>query len=154
MQEALANALGSGLSGADALVMTAAVADYRPAEPAASKMKRTGEAMTLELVPNKDLLAEVGAARVGSHPVLVGFALETDEGEALVAHARDKLSRKKVDFIVANSASAALGGETSRAILVTPSTTRDLGSVSKSVIADEILDFVLGRLHGRDAKGA
>ncbi len=154
MQEALASALGSGLSGADALVMTAAVADYRPAEPTASKMKRTGKPMTIDLVPNADLLAEIGAARTGPHPVLVGFALETDDGDALVAHARDKLAKKKVDLIVANTASVALGGENSHAILVTPNTTRDLGPVTKTDSAAEIHDFVRGRLGGRDAKGA
>jgi phosphopantothenoylcysteine decarboxylase/phosphopantothenate--cysteine ligase len=152
MQEALTDALGSGPSRADVLVMAAAVADYRPADPSTSKLKRTGEAMTLALVPNEDLLAQVGAARVGPHPVLVGFALETDDGAALVAHAREKLAKKKVDLIVANTASTALGGETSRAILVTSDTTRDLGSVSKAAVADEILDFVRDRLRGRRAQ--
>ena len=81
--------------------------------------------------------------------MLVGFALETDEGEALVAHARQKLAAKKVDLVVANSARLALGGEHSRATFVTTNTTRDLGAMTKAGIADEILDFVRDRVAGR-----
>ena len=144
MQQALATALAEGI---DALVMAAAVADFRPETPSTSKLKRKpGAVLTLELVANADLLAEIGAARAGTSPVLVGFALETEEGKALVALARKKLEAKKVDLIVANSASVALGGDDSHAVLVSSSRVRDLGPSSKGVIADEILDFIKGRL--------
>ncbi len=149
MGHALTAALGEGLAGADALVMAAAVADYRPGEASARKLKRVaGQGMTVELVPNADLLADIGAARAGlgaSQPVLVGFALETEHGAALVAEARKKLASKKVDLIVANAADVALGGDDSHASLVTASKARDLGPMSKRAIADEILDFVRDR---------
>jgi phosphopantothenoylcysteine decarboxylase/phosphopantothenate--cysteine ligase len=146
MQKALMKVLGPKLDGADALIMAAAVADYRPKEASVAKKKRTDEGMTLDLVPNPDLLAAIGASRSGGKPVLVGFALETDDGDALIAHARAKLARKKVDLVVANSANVALGGETSRVILVTESHARHVGPTGKGEIADEILDFVRGRL--------
>jgi phosphopantothenoylcysteine decarboxylase/phosphopantothenate--cysteine ligase len=146
MQAALDAAQRDSLLGADAVIMAAAVADYRPKEPSATKRKRTQEGITLELVPNPDLLAAIGAARTGKRPVLVGFALETDEGAALVAHAREKLAKKKVDLVVANSASVALGGEDSRVVLVTEGHARQVGPAPKGEIAEEILDFVRGRL--------
>jgi phosphopantothenoylcysteine decarboxylase/phosphopantothenate--cysteine ligase len=146
MQAALTAALGENLEAADALVMAAAVADYRPKDASVGKRKRTDEGITLELVPNPDLLAAIGAARKGPKPVLVGFALETEEGEALIQHAREKLARKKVDLVVANTAAVALGGEDSRVVLVTESHARHVGPTGKGEIAEEILDFVRGRL--------
>lgn len=85
---------------ADAAILCAAVADYRPASLAAEKIKRenTGE-MTLRLVPNKDIAAALGEMKQ-LHQRLVGFALETNDG---VHHATEKLARKKLDFIVLNS---------------------------------------------------
>src|SRR6202000_3363023 len=69
---ALWQALGDDLAGADALIMSAAVADYRPAEQHAQKQKRTADTMTLALVPNPDLLAEVGLARAGARRPVLG----------------------------------------------------------------------------------
>ncbi len=85
---------------ADAAILCAAVADYRPASLSTEKIKRedTGE-MTLRLVPNKDIAAALGEMKQ-PHQRLVGFALETNDG---VHHATDKLARKKLDFIVLNS---------------------------------------------------
>lgn len=85
----------------DVLVMAAAVADYRPRHDAGSdaKIRRTESALTLELEPTPDLLADC-AARRRAGQTLVGFALEPRE--RLVASARDKLLRKGVDAIVAN----------------------------------------------------
>jgi phosphopantothenoylcysteine decarboxylase/phosphopantothenate--cysteine ligase len=145
MQRAVTAALGDDLSGADALVMAAAVADFRPATPSVEKVKRGDGGLTLELVPNPDILAGIGAARTGAAPVLVGFALETAEGKALVALAREKLEKKRVDLVVANSAAVALGGEDSQATLVSATNARDLGPRSKAEIADAILDFIRDR---------
>lgn len=85
---------------ADAAILCAAVADYRPEKAAAEKIKReaTGE-MCLRLVPNPDIAAALGAVKRAGQ-VLVGFALETSDEEA---HAADKLERKNLDFIVLNS---------------------------------------------------
>src|SRR5262249_48074104 len=88
MQTALGDAFGEHLDRADALVMSAAVADYAPREPHTHKMKKAGDTMSLELTRNPDLLATIGAARAGSRPVLVGFAVETADDDVLVAYAQ------------------------------------------------------------------
>ena len=136
MRAALWAALGQDLSGADALVMAAAVADHRPAQIAASKIKKTDASASIELVKNPDLLGEVGVARAAGaagrrasappagpalplRPVLVGFAVETSGGDALVAYARRKLEEKRVDLVVANEAREAFGREDNRVVLVT-----------------------------------
>ena len=96
--------------------------------------------VALELVPNPDLLAEIGAARQGARPYLVGFALETLDGEALVARARDKLLRKKVDLVVANRAADAFDRDDNRAVLVTRRDAEKLPVMPKRALADRILD--------------
>jgi phosphopantothenoylcysteine decarboxylase/phosphopantothenate--cysteine ligase len=126
----------------DAIVMTAAVADYRPAEQHTQKLKKT-DTLTLELVKNPDILAELGAARAGSRPVLVGFALETQN---VIAYARGKLEKKRIDLVVANHASDGLGGDTNVATLVHASGEDALGKLSKLQLADRIWDAVLERL--------
>ncbi len=126
----------------DAIVMTAAVADYRPREYATQKIKKTDE-LTLELVKNPDILAELGASRTTARPVLVGFALETND---VVAYARDKLVRKRVDLVVANHPDDGLGGDTNVATLVHADGDEALGELTKHELADRILDWVAGRL--------
>lgn len=151
MREALWEALGPELDGADALIMSAAVADYRPAQEHAAKVKRSAESMALELVPNPDLLAEIGAARAGrgqGRPVLVGFAVETDTDERVIAAARGKLQAKQVDMVVANHARDSFGRDDNRAFLVTHQAADALGVLSKLDLADRILDRVAA-LSGR-----
>lgn len=92
---------------ADAFIATAAVADYRVEQPAAQKIKRSAEALTLQLVPNPDIVAEV--ARHAQRPALVvAFAAET---EHVVENARGKLARKGVDLVCANRVGADCGFE-------------------------------------------
>jgi phosphopantothenoylcysteine decarboxylase/phosphopantothenate--cysteine ligase len=146
MQVALERALAEGPSGADALVMCAAVSDYRPRLLSSTKLKRSAAALQLELVPNPDLLAEVGAARVGRKPFLLGFAVETAQGEQLVAAGRSKLVQKRVDAIVANSAQDALGTDQTRAVLVTAASEQPLGPGSKAAVADDIIAFLSAQL--------
>lgn len=142
MRDALASALGPDLSAADALIMSAAVADYRPVEMASEKIKKRGEMIGLELTKNPDLLAEIGNRRKGKEPILVGFALETGSTEQVIAYARRKLAEKSVDFIVANHASDALGTTTNLATLVSQGDDEALSSMKKSELADTILDRV------------
>jgi phosphopantothenoylcysteine decarboxylase/phosphopantothenate--cysteine ligase len=147
MRAALWDAMGSDLSGVDALVMAAAVADHRPAAASPTKLKKTGERVTLELVRNPDLLAEVGAARAGKkRPVLVGFAVETGGDEALVAYAQGKLKDKQVDLVVGNAAGESFGREQNRAVLVTSTEAHALPAMPKSSLADVLLDRVRGLL--------
>jgi phosphopantothenoylcysteine decarboxylase/phosphopantothenate--cysteine ligase len=92
----------------DAVVMAAAVADFRPAEAVRGKLSRRDQATTsLALTPNPDVLAGLGAARQGLHPLLVGFSAEVGlTGPALIARAHAKLKEKRCDVIIANDVSA------------------------------------------------
>ena len=80
-------------------ILAAAVADYRPAHVATEKIKKKDERMTIELVKNPDIAAELGRRKQATQR-LIGFALETAAGEA---NAKDKLKRKNLDFIVLNT---------------------------------------------------
>jgi len=153
MRSTLWSVLGDDLQGADALVMCAAVADYRPRTAAEHKLKR-GDELRLDLVPNPDLLAEIGAARGGTTPVLVGFALETGDDDALSASARGKLQRKKVDLVVANAAAESLGRDDNRVLLVTDTETTPLPTLPKEAIAHQLLDWVGARLDALTAPPA
>lgn len=134
----------SAVSGADALLMAAAVADYRPAQPIADKMrKEAAEALTLSLVRTADILAEV------PHTLLkVGFAAEP--GESLLGRARDKLRRKDLDLIVANDIMAADSGfevDTNRVVLIDrEGQAESLPLMSKRDVAHKILDRVVSLL--------
>ena len=86
---------------ADVVVMAAAVADYRPATPAADKIKKSGEARTITLEPTPDILTELGGS--GAAGTLVGFAAETSD---VLANAEAKLRAKGADLIVVNDVSA------------------------------------------------
>jgi phosphopantothenoylcysteine decarboxylase/phosphopantothenate--cysteine ligase len=125
----------------DAVVMAAAVSDYRPRAPSSAKLKRTAESMTLELRANPDILAEMGARRGAKRtPLLVGFCVETHD---LAAAARAKLAAKRCDLLVANLAGDALGLETTRVEIHRPRG-RPLGPFAgpKDAVADSILDVV------------
>ncbi len=145
MKDAMWAACGKALDGIDLLVMSAAVADYRPATTSASKMKKEGDTASIALVKNPDLLAEMGAARASNlAPVLVGFAVETGTDDEVVAYAKGKLAKKKVDLVVANAAQDAFGGDLNRATLVSKNgQARALPRMTKRELADAILDATL-----------
>jgi phosphopantothenoylcysteine decarboxylase/phosphopantothenate--cysteine ligase len=149
MRLALFQALGADLTGADALIMAAAVADFRPVTTSPEKLRREGEGLTLDLVPNPDLLAEVGRARRGERPVLVGFALETSSDEKAVASARGKLMAKRVDLVVANRAHESVGLDETRVLLVGARTCEIIERTPKRVAADRLLDWVSAELAQR-----
>jgi phosphopantothenoylcysteine decarboxylase/phosphopantothenate--cysteine ligase len=130
--------------GADAVVMAAAVADFRPADPKPEKIKKAaGEgAPDLALVRNPDLLAAIGATRAAVGAVLVGFALETGADDAVVAYARKKLHEKRVDLVVANRADEALGGESSRVAFVSEAGASWLPKAEKTQLSRAIVDAV------------
>jgi phosphopantothenoylcysteine decarboxylase/phosphopantothenate--cysteine ligase len=89
----------------DIFVATAAVADYRPAEPAGSKIKKAADALEIRLVRNPDILAEVAA--LPKPPFTLGFAAETNDVEQ---YARGKLKDKRLDMIAANRVGGDSGG--------------------------------------------
>ena len=130
----------------DAVVMAAAVADYRPARRLEHKLKKGEGPVRLQLERNPDILAELGARRGGAaRPVLVGFAVESGDLEAA---ARDKLRRKRVDLVVANHADVGFGGEQNEALLVTEEGVRPTGRIDKRALADLLLVEVAERLAG------
>jgi phosphopantothenoylcysteine decarboxylase/phosphopantothenate--cysteine ligase len=128
---------------ADAIVMAAAVADYRPADPSEHKIKKTDGPASLALVRNPDILAGLGAWRTGARPVLVGFAVETKD---VVESARGKLTKKKVDLVVANEASVSFEKETNRVTFVDANGAEPLPELDKHEVADRILDRIAQRL--------
>jgi phosphopantothenoylcysteine decarboxylase/phosphopantothenate--cysteine ligase len=138
---------------ADALVMAAAVADFRPRSAADRKLTR-GEGMTIELEPTEDILAEVGARarELALRPVIVGFAAETGSLE----RAPDKLRRKGADLLVANDVSepgSGFGTETNRVVILAADGSRDdLPLLTKREVADRLLDRVVALLDVRDAR--
>jgi phosphopantothenoylcysteine decarboxylase / phosphopantothenate---cysteine ligase len=139
-------AVSAAAEGADAIVMAAAVADFRPARPSATKIKKAdGATPAIDLVQNPDILAGLGARFAGAkRPVRIGFALETGE---LVAASRSKLAAKGAQLIVGNLADDALGGEENTAVLVDDAgLERHTGRLQKRALADLILDWLAARL--------
>ncbi|MEL7146687.1 MAG: bifunctional phosphopantothenoylcysteine decarboxylase/phosphopantothenate--cysteine ligase CoaBC, partial [Bacteroidota bacterium] len=82
----------------DIAIFAAAVADYRPKDPATQKIKKTGDEMTINLIKNKDIAFEMG--KLKKHQINIGFALETENEQE---HALAKLTKKNFDLIVLNS---------------------------------------------------
>lgn len=142
-------ALGDAVRDADVVVMTAAVADYRPADVVSHKLKRAelGARTQLELVANPDLLAELGKRRgAAPRPVLVGFAAETDD---VVANARAKLDSKRCDLVVANDVAepgAGFAVDTNHVTLVDREAAVDVPPGPKTEVAHRILDRVVALL--------
>jgi phosphopantothenoylcysteine decarboxylase/phosphopantothenate--cysteine ligase len=125
---------------ADIVVMTAAVADFRPSSVASSKIKKGGSVPEVVLEPTADILAALGAAKRPGQ-VLVGFAAETDDVEA---NARGKLVRKNLDLIVANDVSApGVGFEhdtNAVTIFAADGPVTKVALASKATIANAVLD--------------
>ena len=124
-------------------ILSAAVADYRPAETADHKLKKQGDSgMTLELVQNPDILATLGTLKTDSQ-TLVGFALETDNE---LANAQSKLQRKNLDYIVLNSlrdAGAGFGVDTNKVTILSRDGRREESPLlSKHEIARLIVNIV------------
>jgi phosphopantothenoylcysteine decarboxylase / phosphopantothenate---cysteine ligase len=122
-----------------ALVMAAAIADFRPANPASNKLKKNSRGLDLKMVSIADELPRLAAKR-GSR-VMIGFAAETND---LEANARDKLKRKGLDLIVANDVTqegAGFGVDTNIVTLITPDgVALSHPKLSKDGVADLILD--------------
>ena len=129
-------------AGADVVIQAAAPADYRAREVSPTKIKRTGETLMVELVPNPDIAAALGE-RKRAGQTLVGFAAETND---VVANAQGKLRRKSLDLIVANDVTMAGAGfdvDTNIITLIDAGSTRELPLMTKREAADRILDRVL-----------
>jgi len=121
---------------ADALIMAAAVADYRPATTAESKLKKgAAPRLTLELIRNPDILSEAKGDLIK-----VGFAAES---ENLIQNATAKLKEKRLDLIVANDITS-IGADTNKVVLIDRQGNKeDLPLLPKSEVAHKILDKVV-----------
>lgn len=124
--------------GSDGAVMCAAVADYTPKEVATQKLKKSDDDLRIELRRTKDIAATLGREKGGR--VLVGFALESNDGEA---HAQKKLREKALDFIVLNSLQdkgAGFGVDTNKVTFIDSEGKEELPLMSKSEVAARIAD--------------
>ncbi len=145
--EELRKATLDAAADADAVVMAAAPADFRPAEYADSKIKKAqdGSAPVLRLVTNPDIAAELGERKPAGQ-VLVAFAAETDD---ILANARSKLARKRADLIVVNEVGRdKVFGRDRNAVTVLGSdgSTTLVPEAAKEEIADAVWDLVVARL--------
>jgi phosphopantothenoylcysteine decarboxylase / phosphopantothenate---cysteine ligase len=135
---------------ADVVVMAAAVADYRPAASAASKLKKDDQPLTVTLEPTADVLAELVAGR-RPQQVVVGFAAETGDADAdWREHGRRKHARKKCDVLVVNEVGEGLAfGTADNAVMILSTgaagepVEHEVGRSSKRVVADAVWDAVV-----------
>ncbi len=147
--EDLRTAVLAAAADADAVVMAAAVADFRPATRAASKLKKTdADPEPVALVRNPDVLAEAVAARPAGQ-VVVGFAAETDDA---LANGRAKLARKGCDLLVVNEVGEGLAFEVednAAVVLGADGSETEIPRASKDAVAHAVWDLVAARLSDR-----
>lgn len=138
--EEMYNAAIEEFPNVDAAILCAAVADYRPAEVADTKIKRhDDEDLTLRLLPNKDIAAELGR-RKQQNQRLVGFALETNDEEI---NAQKKLAKKNLDFIVLNSTrneGTTFRSDDNQISIISDKGKKDFAKKPKSEVARDIID--------------
>jgi phosphopantothenoylcysteine decarboxylase/phosphopantothenate--cysteine ligase len=145
----MAKAVSDALPSADVLVMAAAPADFRPAKPAAAKIKKGRGVPTIDLEQTEDILKST-IARRKKKSFIVGFALETSDG---LTNAREKLKSKELDMVVLNDATepgAGFGVDTNRVTVIgRMSGDEELPLMSKADVAEALLDRVEKELSGR-----
>lgn len=143
----LQEAVETAIDQADALIMAAAVADFRPETAMDRKVKKTDDEdnWTIRLVKNPDILASVQRDKL----LKIGFAAETDD---LVENAQGKLERKGLAMIIANDAVATIGSPNSAATIITRGggTPEALPEMSKTALASEIMDRVVALHNQKD----
>ena len=144
------NAVLREVVGVDIFISTAAVADYKPAQPAEQKIKKHSEKLDLNMERTVDVLATVAAR--ADRPFVVGFAAET---ESVEQHARAKLLKKNLDMIAANEVGhdKAFDCEDNQLIVLWRNGREDLGKASKLVLARELIDRI-AKSHAICAAGA
>ena len=130
---------------ADAAILCAAVADFKPAAVAAQKIKREGDGLTLKLAATHDIAAALGREKKGNQ-VLVGFALETNNEET---NAQKKLESKNLDFIVLNSLrneGTCFGTDNNMVSIISATEKRQFGFKSKAEVAKDIVEYLCERM--------
>ncbi len=140
--EEMADAVEDESADADLILMAAAVADYRPAKVSKEKIKKSDDDLSLSLERTTDILASLGAKKKPGQ-YLCGFCMET---ENLLENAKEKLEKKNLDMIVANSLTDAGAGfetDTNLVTILTPDSVEELPLLSKDEVAQKILDQIL-----------
>lgn len=140
MRDAVINALP-----ADIFIAVAAVADYRPAAPAAHKIKKGAERLTLDLVANPDILAEVAA--LPDAPFCIGFAAESQH---LAEYAETKRRAKRLPLVVGNLVQDGLGGEANQITLFDAAGSHPLPPGDKLTLARAIVRHIAEMIHAHD----
>ncbi len=153
LQAAVSDAMSDAAASCDAVVMTAAVADFRPLQEQSTKIKKVDDAdpEPLKLTRNPDVLAGLVAERAGSgrdrrHPVIVGFAAETDD---VLRNGREKIRRKGCDLLVVNQVGDGRGfavDHNSAVVLSDDGAEVQISDVSKDLLAHLLWDIVAARL--------
>lgn len=141
--EEMKQAVFDHLPGCHIVIKAAAVSDYRPRETASQKIKKGADVLSLDLIKNPDILAQLGDRKKEAPCILVGFAAET---ESLLLNAKEKLEAKNLDMIVANDVSRSDAGfeaDTNIAKMIyRDGTVEDSSLMSKDELADLVLDRV------------
>ena len=143
--EQMLSAVMTNIEAQDIFIAVAAVADYRPAKVSEQKIKKTDESISIDLVPNEDILAKV--ASLSKPPFCVGFAAES---ENLLVYAEQKRQRKKIPLIAANLASEAMGADESTLILLDDAGSHPLAKTTKLKLARGLLNHVATMLAAKN----
>ena len=133
----------------DVFIGVAAVADYRPTQAATQKLKKSEQSLTLELTPNKDILAEV--ARLPQAPFCVGFAAES---ENLLQHAEAKRKKKGLPLLVANLVQESMGQDDASVVLLDDAGSHPLPRAGKYRIAQQLLQHIANMMDQQSSKAA
>ena len=144
MRDAVIDRVGK----ADIFIACAAVSDYQVEAVAAQKIKKSAEQITLQLIPNPDIVSEV--AQLKNKPYTLGFAAETENVER---HAREKLQRKKLDMIAANQVGVEQTGfesDTNELIVIWPDGQQLLALNDKNEIAKQLIDLLADQYNARN----
>lgn len=129
----------------DIIIKAAAVADYRPKHTADEKMKKKDDELTIELERTEDILAFLGENKKKGQ-FLCGFSMETED---MIENSRKKLEKKNLDLIVANNlkqSGAGFGVDTNIVTLLSQNDTVQLPIMSKSKVADKLLDYIIAHM--------
>lgn len=139
--EAMYQSVMNNVAQQDIFISVAAVADYTPINTADQKIKKSKSSLTLELKPNKDILAEV--ASLPNAPFCVGFAAES---ENLLAHAEAKRQAKRLPLIVANLVHDSMGQDENSVTLIDAKGAHTLQRARKEIVAQQLLEHIAGML--------
>lgn len=140
--EEMYNAATTEFKDADAAILCAAVADFRPEHVAEQKIKRGNDDMVIQLSPTRDIAAQLGIMKKPGQRI-IGFALETNDEES---NARKKLEKKNLDFIVLNSTrneGTTFRSDDNKVTIISKESVKEYGKKPKTEVATDIIDELI-----------